>query len=400
MNLIPAKRLFILLGLLLVLVTSPAQGANNAKVDRLLDNGALLLEQDGKTIYSRNPKQALIPASIWKLATSLAAIHTLGFEYRFATNIYLDRNHTLYVQGTGDPFLVSEEIDEIITALARKGVRQINNIVLDEDLFQLPTDADGASNSNNPYDVANGALAVNFNTVNILVEKDQRVSSAESQTPTLPLMAKLAAGLASGEHRINIGSDRSRILRHVGELFRAMQVRHGIIGEGKIRAGTTPPGLTLTMQHRSNKDLRQLIAAMLLYSNNFIANQLFLSCGAKRFGYPATWEKGQRALREYLDQQLHLGPTTITVEEGSGLSRKNRVTAQAMLTILEHFKPYRQLLPFEKGCRIKSGTLTGVYSYAGYLPGRKGPDSFVIILNQPANNRDQLLRQLTTIHAH
>ncbi len=395
---ITIKTLSGLLALLLLSIGGPAFCADTSRIDRLLDHGAVLLERDGDIILSRNPTQPLIPASTWKIATALAALHTLGPDHRFVTRLFLDSDHTLYVQGNGDPFLVSEEIDRIMAELAKAGVTMVNDIVLDADRFRLNNDADGAGGSSNPYDAANGALAVNFNTVNILIDKKRRVVSAEAQTPTLPLMAELAAGLPPGEHRINIGSDRSLILRHAGELFRAMQIRHGIRGQGEIRVGSAPPGLAPTLEHRSGKELPQLIAAMLLYSNNFTANQLFLACGAKRFGYPATWEKGKRAMREYLADQLRLGAETVSVEEGSGLSRKNRITAGGMRTILEHFKPYSHLLPLEKGRRIKSGTLTGVYAYAGYLAGEKDLDSFVLILNQAANNRDRLLELLTAIH--
>lgn len=393
------KRISALL-ILLLLIAGPALAGDfdRSRIDRLLVNGGLLLERNGTVIASRNLEQPLTPASIWKIATALNALHTIGPDFRFVTNLFLGRDHTLYVQGNGDPLLVSEEIDRIMAALAAKGVQRINDIVLDADRFQLSGDADGAGNSSNPYDAANGALAVNFNTVNVLVNKDHRICSAEPQTPTLPLMAELANGLPVGEHRINIGSDRNLILRHAGELFRAMQVRHHIRGEGQIRQGRTPQGLEPVLQHRSGKNLRQLIAGMLRYSNNFTANQLFLTCGARRFGYPATWEKGREAMVAYLAGQLHLGPEAVTVEEGSGLSRKNRITVHAMQTVLSHFKPYSALLPLQKGKRIKSGTLTGVYSYAGYLPQGKNLDSFVLILNQPANNRDRLLKILTTLH--
>ena len=392
------KILIALLCLLLSASPSLGAGSRGSDIDHLLANGSLLLERDGKIILSRNPNQALIPASTWKIATSLVALDILGPDHRFTTNFYLDKNHNLYVQGSGDPFLVSEEIDRIMAALAEAGVRQINDIVLNENLFHIAGPADGAADSNNPYDAANGALAVNFNTVNILVKKNRTITSAEPQTPTLPIMMELAAKLPPGEHRINTGSDKKQTLRHAGELFRAMQIRHKIQGKGKIRSGEIPVGLAIIYQHRSGKDLRQLIEAMLLYSNNFIANQLFLASGAKRFGGPATWEKGKKAMQEYLAGKLQLDPAAVTVEEGSGLSRKNKVTAQAMLTILAQFKPYSNLLPLAKGRRIKSGTLTGVYSYAGYLPRGNNLDSFVLILNQPANNRDRLLRILANIH--
>ncbi|MDH5298838.1 MAG: D-alanyl-D-alanine carboxypeptidase, partial [Desulfobulbaceae bacterium] len=196
---------------------------------------------------------------------------------------------------------------------------------------------------------------------------------------------------------INIGADRKQLLRHTGELFRAMQLREEIKGSGLIRTGRVEAGLPPFHVHRSSKSLPELIQSMLRYSNNFIANQLFLACGARQSGYPATWDKGRAALAGFLHGEMGLGADQARVEEGSGLSRHNRVTPRAMHAILDRFKPYSHLLRWEKGRLVKSGTLTGVYSYAGYLPGKEGLDSFVLILNQPANNRDRLLELLAAI---
>ena len=119
-----------------------------------------------------------------------------------------------------------------------------------------------------------------------------------------------------------------------------------------------------------------------------------LTCVAKQYGYPATWDKGRRALAEFMREKLDLSERAIKMVEGSGLSRKNRVSASAMLTLLHAFKPYGHLLPLEDGRRIKSGTLKGVYSYAGYFTDSGGLDSFVLILNQSGNKRDKLLELL------
>ncbi len=375
-----------------------AAGCRPAALDRLVSNGGLVLTRDGAIICSRNPDQLLIPASTWKLGTALAAFHVLGPEYRFETRFFQSPDHTLYIQGLGDPMLVSEEVAEVMAEFARAGVREIDDIVLDDSTFALAHPADGAGVSLNPYDAANGALAVNFNTVNIVVAADHTVRSAEPQTPTLPLMTELGRGLHPGEHRINIGDDHARVLRHVGELFRAIQQRQGIAGTGRIRAGRVPAGLAPLLCHRSSKRLPELVTAMLLYSNNFIANQLFLAMGAKRAGYPATWAKGRTALGHFLHDELGLAPQTVEVEEGSGLSRRNRITPRGLLAILNAFAPHSTLLPLKNSRRVKSGTLTGVYAYAGYLNGDKGPDGFVLILNQAANTRDRLLDLLAALH--
>ena len=88
--------------------------------------------------------------------------------------------------------------------------------------------------------------------------------------------------------------------------------------------------------------------------------------------------------------------------EGSGLSRRNRITVQAMLVILDRFKPYASLLPRtsknHQDILVKSGTLTGVYSYAGYFVHESSLDDFVLILNQENNTRDRLLALLAKLY--
>jgi D-alanyl-D-alanine carboxypeptidase/D-alanyl-D-alanine-endopeptidase (penicillin-binding protein 4) len=96
-------------------------------------------------------------------------------------------------------------------------------------------------------------------------------------------------------------------------------------------------------------------------------------------------------MREYLDMNFPDSSKEIIFDEGSGISRNNLITARAMLDILEKIRPYAELLPLEKGRYIKSGTMNGVYSYAGYFQNNGKLDSFVIILNQKKNNRDRIL---------
>jgi D-alanyl-D-alanine carboxypeptidase/D-alanyl-D-alanine-endopeptidase (penicillin-binding protein 4) len=67
-----------------------------------------------------------------------------------------------------------------------------------------------------------------------------------------------------------------------------------------------------------------------------------------------------------------------------------------MLQLLTRFQPYMELLKKERGTSLKTGTLTGVYNYAGYLPGGK---AFVILLNQQANSRAAVLERLQRQHA-
>ncbi|MFH7319346.1 D-alanyl-D-alanine carboxypeptidase/D-alanyl-D-alanine-endopeptidase [Desulfurivibrio sp. D14AmB] len=359
----------------------------------IFEDGGYLVTRGGGIVAARNPERLLVPASTWKIATALLALERLGPDYRFATHFHLGMGD-LYIRGFGDPLLVSEEVALIATRLTGLGVKEIGDIVLDDSFFQLErATPNGAGVSLRSYDAANGALVVNFNTINITVDLQGMVSSAEEQTPTLPVMKAKAGGLAPGTHRINLSQQRQHSLAYGGELFAEMLRRQGVKVNGTIRAGTVPAGGQPVYRHLSSRPLSEAVAAMLLYSNNFIANQLLLASGAATFGEPATWEKGRESLRLHLEE-MGLKEGSFLVEEGSGLSRGNRITPSALLRLLELFRPYAQLLPADQGRLLKSGTLTGVYAYAGYFNNGGTLDPFVLILNQSANRRDRALELL------
>jgi D-alanyl-D-alanine carboxypeptidase/D-alanyl-D-alanine-endopeptidase (penicillin-binding protein 4) len=137
---------------------------------------------------------------------------------------------------------------------------------------------------------------------------------------------------------------------------------------------------------------------MLRYSNNFIANQLFLTLGAQQSGYPSRVAAARSTLQQRLMEVFGEGygddPELLLMPEGSGLSREQRSSAVGMMGILRQFKPYASLLPDNDGVLRKSGTLTGVYNFAGYIPGADGLYPFVIMTNQGSNNRAEILRLL------
>ncbi len=252
--------------------------------------------------------------------------------------------------------------------------------------------------------MANGALAVNFNSLPIRVLADRSVISGEEETPLLPLMREIGRGLAPGSYRVNPGAFPSRqrlsaTLRYTGELFTAMLSRQGIPVSGGMQAGRTPAGLQPFFTYTSEKTVEDLVRSCLHYSNNFLANQLFLVCGAHRLGWPAGWRKGRKAMREFIDTTWPHCRNAITMVEGSGLSRKDRITPEAMLAVLTTFKPYADLLKTREGIPLKSGSLSGVHCYAGYFTRENGLDPFVILLNQQENTRDRILAMLRALHA-
>jgi len=345
------------------------------------DGAVLVTEIGGNELLAVNPDKSLIPASILKIATCAAALDQLGPDYRFVTEFRLSADRDLYVIGRGDPYLVSEELARISGLLRTQGLRKIDDIILVDDYFKPEPPLSGDSPSLNPYDAYNGALRVNFNTIFVQIDRFDNVASAEPQTPLTDFARNYAlkTGLR-GRVRINLADDPRTGLLYAGHLLKAFLEKEGIEVSGRVLTnGTDQAEAPIVLRHHSGKPLTWLIEALFKYSSNFSANQIFLTMGAENFGPPADKSKAGRALARYLNS---IGIQPEHIEEGSGLSRLNRITARQMAVVLERFQPYDKLLPLKDGIRCKTGTLTDVKSMAGYIAAENGRMfSFVIMLN-------------------
>lgn len=362
----------------------------------LIDNGSILfLDEQGERLLQHNAEQVFIPASILKILTADAALSILGEEYRFKTEFYRNKKNSLGIKGWGDPFLISEEIEAIGKELKAQGVATIQSIHLDSGMF-LQEKIPGRSKTLNPYDALNGALVVNFNSLYVGRKKDGTVYSAEEVTPLTPLSRKKALTLSHGKKdRINLTGDPKESLRYTGELFQEIFKQVGItIKQEKIEQGAITKEWSLQYTHYNSKPLPDILRGLLKYSNNYIANQIFLTIGAKSGGYPASLNRARKMIKQYIQKTYRPPKGTIVMNEASGLSRENRINATQMIRILNRFRPYHSLLSNKRETFVKSGTLTGVYNYAGYIETEKGLRPFVIILNQKKNHRDKLLNLL------
>ena len=333
---------------------------------RLLKNGSVRVETaEGAPLLRHRDEEPFVPASILKLATTFCALETFGRDYRFKTDFYRGDRHTLYIRGSGDPSLVSEELREIAGHLAPLAPH-LERIVIDPSLFSPDIDIDGSSASLNPYDSKTAAFVGNFSSAALYRRKDGSVVSAERQTPLTPLAQEAGLKLRRGtSERINLGHTWQVGTRYGGELLAAFLRESGVSGAMAISVGPIPAEAKKIYEHTSSKDLSVISQELLKYSTNFTANQLFLILGIQRFGAPATVERSQEAMRECLEQRV--GWLDFHVEEGSGLSRKNRVTAAQMTLLLKRFERYQDLLSVEDDFIAKTGSLRGVNSLAGYF---------------------------------
>lgn len=386
------------LALVLLLLPSPAPAGVKQKVAALAPSGlVLVMDAKGNELVAQNADRPFAPASVTKIVTAWLAMEVLGGDYRFRTRFYLDDNRVLYVRGGGDPFLISEELARLASRLASAvGKEPLTGIALDASYYASDLRIPGIEDTNEAYDALNSALAVNFNTIHA-VRRGKRVRSAEKQTPITPLaISQFRARGPNGRGRISLTQDSAVSLHYAGELLAAFLKRAGVSLSGKITTGSVPEGLAPVYVHRQSRGLSEIITEMLRYSNNYIANQVFLEIGGHRHGGPVSLEKSLKVAREIL--AAHNLAEAIQLEEGSGISRGNRFTARGLARLLHHFAPHADLLHGRKGAAHKTGTLSGVRTLAGYAnTTRYGQVRFVIALR--GNNGALRFRLLQAIES-
>ena len=370
--------------LLFFILLTNSWASNPLQTFESLDSSSLLVvDTNHHILRSKNADEPFIPASTVKILTALIALEHWGSNHRFSTKFYFDSSlNYLWIKGYGDPYLISEEIDLIVAKLEQAGITEFDGIGVDTSYFDNSITIDGQGKSLNPYDASQGALAANFNTINIRVYEDS-ISSSEVQTPLTPIAEELSRGLGIGTHRINLG-DAELGPRYFAELLKSKLNRKGYLAEVNYMSGNIPSSANLLFTYKNSHTLEQVISSMLEYSNNFIANQLYLLLGAESIGAPASLTKSQKVVTDYIKQNFEW--ENYELVEGAGLSTKNRLSAQQLVDLLNRFKAYKHLLPAQNShIFAKSGTLKNVSTYAGYVNRNSQWSPFALMINQRVN---------------
>jgi D-alanyl-D-alanine carboxypeptidase/D-alanyl-D-alanine-endopeptidase (penicillin-binding protein 4) len=316
---------------------------------------------------------AVNPASVMKLVTTYAALELLGPAYTWATPVFIDGTieagvlkGNLVIQGRGDPKLVVERLWLLLRRVQGLGIQTITgDILLDRSAFapsaQHPADFDGEPLR--PYNATPDALLVNFKSVVMTFTPNLSAGLASvSVEPPLanlqrPASVPLLPGADCGDYRAALKADFSDPFRlsfkgglpaSCGEKVWAVayadpasyaeravlgmwQELGGKLG-GRVRDGRAPTGLRPTFEVTS-PPLGDVITDINKFSNNVMAQQLFLTLGLQATG-TASVEASREVVRSWWRERF--GDADVpTLDNGSGLSRQERITPQGLARMLQ-----------------------------------------------------------------
>ncbi len=430
--------LFILLFLIVCLPTSALTKTNyQSKLRSLVPpeargNGKLGVYvkslNTGRVLFEYNPNKNFIPASNNKVISSYAALSLLGKNFRFKTEFYKGgelSNGTLfgglYVKAYGDPSITTDDLIKIIRDLKKKGIKRIKgDIYFDDTYFDNVNYAKGWKKAwrGDYYCPPIDAFSLNYNTIDVTVSPRKRWDSPiveitpAAYIPNIKNTAQsskyksqlIVSQNSSGEEifikgKINVKSRPQKYtisvmkpVSYFGLVFRNLLVLEGIEFDGQIIRKKTPAWATVFYTHKS-KPLHEIVNDFNKDSVNIIGEAIVKTLGAKYVGTPGTWENGSYVITKFL-KDSGIGDN-ISIADGSGLSRYNRVSPKELAMILskaynksDFSYEYMSSLPvagidgtLKKRFRrskikgkvaAKTGYLNGVRALSGYVFAKDG----------------------------
>ncbi|KAF7600855.1 MAG: D-alanyl-D-alanine carboxypeptidase/D-alanyl-D-alanine-endopeptidase [Candidatus Dactylopiibacterium carminicum] len=410
-----------------------------------------------------NASLPMNPASVMKLLTTQAALEHLGSSYNWQTTAYLRGAlredgillGDLGIRAGGDPFLTWDRLGQWLRDWRTRGLREIRgDIVLDERLFapQPATPLPFDDSPHRAYNADPAPFLVNFGALSLRLEpgipgQGVRATALQPATPLrlinrLQSMAgacpdwrnALRADIAPEGTGLRVtldgrmpGSCGERIFNlragdNLAWAETAIRTQWSELGgrwRGRLVRGEQSPDAA-AFSTWASPPLSDVLRDMDKWSNNVVARQVFLSLGAPD-GVAWSVEHSRAWLRAWMPSQ-GLDPAQWVVDNGSGLSRDERTTAQQLGALLRaawlgprmpEFLAAQPVLgrdgtlrrrlvdsPLAGRAYIKTGTLDGVRSAAGFLLDIQGRwQTFVFLVNHPRAAQaeallDTLLREL------
>lgn len=403
-----------------------------------LNTGSVLYELNGNSLFN--------PASNNKLYTCLAALAILDTGYTFTTEVYNFENE-IYLVGDGDPDLSLSDLDSL-AALTAIQTQQVTTLYLDD--FKLDSISYGPGWMWDEgawwYAAQVSALSVNDNCVDFIISPGQvgrpafiktnpvsrffqvmnKTVTIDDTTDFVQLRIERDWGNRSNVFNItgNILSSASvdTVYRNVddpskyaGTLFQEMLSEKGILIT-KVEKKKTPASAKLLVGHVS-QPLHYSLKNLMEKSDNLTAELLVKTIGFETSGEQGNWKNGLFALKSFLNDDVKIDTSGISITDGSGVSRYNYSSPDHFIQLLkwaynnefikENFlnsMPMRESLMNKKQGNdkyqvyAKTGSLAGVSALSGYIFTHSGePLAFSILMNGYTSSSQKYFQLKDTI---
>lgn len=412
---------------------------------------------DGTPVYDRNGYTSLLPASNTKLYTTAAALHELGPDFRYLTSLFAYGpvvegvlHGPLVVRGSGDPVIGGRFTDGDIThtfrawadSLKKQGITRIDgDIVGDDNVFDDLPLGNSWSWDDEPFWYAAEISGLSLNDNNVDFSIVSRGTSEPGIISWEPLHTDYIrvqnatitvhpdSQLVEGYHRER-GTNHFRLYSQVPEgrndtesltvtnptLFFVHVLRDVLVREGISVTGTARDiddmaimpdyeGVQRVAVHESAL-LSDIVHVINKRSQNLYAEQVLKTLGTRWRPQGASARDGIRQA-QHLFAEARVDTSLLHLVDGSGLSRRNLVTADMTADLLHYMahhpdttirRVFHDSLPIagvdgtlssrmqntaaEGNLRAKTGTLGGASALSGYVTSASGvPYTFVIMAN-------------------
>jgi len=389
----------------------------------------------GQNLYSRDAQKYFTPASNAKLLTTAAALQQLGANFRIRTSVYQDGIGVLRVVGRGDPSFSDTQLVELAKQLKAKGITQIRKLIADDSYFQgdIVSPSWEWEDVYSDYGAPVNSLIVNENlfSLNLIPQAvgkplqlawtdfsearlwqiiNQSVTAEEKQPGFINVSRELSGNVLRIQGQLPAKADPFLVKVPVVDpnnyflrRFRTALIREkiGLRETAVISGGVNQQELAFI----ESSPLSDLLMETNQNSNNLYAEALLRAIALQpKKPDQTTVNAGLEVLKTTLTQ-LGVNPTGYALVDGSGLSRHNLISPEALVQLLQAMAKtpaaslYRTSLPVagksgtlknrfkntpaEGIVQAKTGTVTGVVSLSGYVNTPKyEPLVFSIIVNQ------------------
>ena len=398
-------------------------GAGNSKPARLLHQAEM----------QRNP------ASLMKLITTSAALDLLGPAYTWRTPLAIEggvRDGVLqgnvYIRGQGDPKIGVEQVWLILRRLQGMGIQKIQgDIVLDRSAFEVPPQDPGGFDGEplRPYNASPDALLLGYKSflLHFVPDAAHKVARVHVEPPLAGVQLQASVPLSNADcndYRASLKADFQNPLRigfagvyplacadrvwpvayadppqFAARTIHGMWLQLGAQLSGTVREGAMPAHLKPLWSHES-PSLAEVVRDINKFSNNVMADQLFLSLGLQQRGL-GNAANSKAVVDGWWSERFGQEPPFI--DKGSGLSREARISPQALAALLQWvwlqpFMPELMAsLPLTgvdgtlkrsksvASAHLKTGSLRDVMGVAGYVDAAQGQRYVLVAIVNHAN---------------